>query len=521
MINTKKNNKNINLTMKIFRLFLLLLLLNSGCQTFSQNEKTETEITFIHWNDFHATNVPFLVKPTAQDTFKPYFVSGAAFFKGYLDSLSRVNPNPVTVFAGDEFQGSPISGMTRGQSQMDIVEYVKTDVLTLGNHEFDYSDTRLLDLVRKSGLNYISANVYTLPDHQLMVKPYDIRMVGDVRVAFIGGMTDELFDVSLPFNLTHTHHTPIIESIKKYVEEIKASGEKIDLFVAVTHNGVDEDKLLAQAIPDLDIIIGGHSHTFLHKEEKAGNTIIVQTGYRGRYVGELKVLYSHREKKMKQYSYKLVETRNDKITPDAYLLDVVGKQEEFVGKSLDEVIGELKTDWLINESGECNLGNFEADVIREFAGTDIALVNTGGLRKELMKGPIKIRDIWEINPFNNTVVTISVKGSELWKIAEFSLNKAESFNQISGFRLKAKKFGKRNHQLLDLTINGKPVDPEKQYTIALNNYMGLQMKRVLGLDPTKYPLTYIDAVDKDVIIEAVKKLKVIDQKIDGRIEIVE
>lgn len=507
--------------MKQLTYFLLLLISFSGCQTFTQKEKTTTDLTFIHWNDFHAANSPFWVKPSAQDTFKPYLVGGAAFYKGFIDSLKKVNSNPVTVFAGDEFQGSPISGMTRGQSQLDIVSYLKTDVLTLGNHEFDYTDRRLIELIKNSGLNYISANVYTKPDSQLMVKPYDIRLVGDVKIAFIGGMTDELADVSLPFNLTNTYHTPIIESIKKCVAEIQTSGEKVDLFVAVTHNGVDEDKHLAQAVPELDIIIGGHSHTFLHREEKAGNAIIVQTGYRGRYIGELKVKYSHVEKKMTDFSYKLIETRNDKIKPDQYLLGVVKKQEEFVGKSLDEVIGELKTDWLVNETGECNLGNFEADAFREFAGTDIAIVNTGGLRKELMSGPIKIRDIWEINPFNNTLVTISVKGSELWNIAEFSLNKAESFNQISGFRMKAKKFGKRNHRLLDLTINGAPVDQEKMYSIVLNNYMGLQMKRVLGLDPAQYPLTYIDAVDKDVIIDAVKKRKVIDQPMDGRIEIME
>lgn len=496
--------------------FLFLL----GCQTLNLTNQENVDLTFIHWNDFHAANTPYLIKPTAQDTFKPYFVGGAAYFKGYLDSLTKVNKNPITVFAGDEFQGSPISGMTTGQSQMDIVEYVKTDVLTLGNHEFDYTDNRLLELVKKSNMNYITSNIRLRSDSTLILPPYSIREVGGLKIAFIGGMTDELFDVSLPFNLTHIYITSIIQSIKKSVEDIKSSGQKINLFVAVTHNGVEPDKLLAQAVPDLDIIIGGHSHTSLYHEIKVGKTIIVQAGYRGRYVGEFKVTYSRATKSISDYHYQLIETKNDRIKPDTYLLGVVQKQEDFVGKALDEVIGELKTDWIVDEDGESNLGNFEADAFRDYAKTDIALVNTGGLRKDLMAGPIKIRDIWEINPFNNSLVTLNITGKELKSVAEFSLNQSESFNQISGFKIIAIKGGRRSHQVLEVTINGQSVDPNKTYSVVVNNYMGLQMKRTLGLDPATHPITYLNAVDKDVVIDAVKKQKVIDQPKDGRIEYV-
>jgi len=502
-------------------LTMILIVFLVSCNSLTGSFQDSVELTFIHWNDFHAANSPYEIKPSKQDTFKSYFVAGAAYFKGYIDSLKKVNKNPITVFAGDEFQGSPISGMTRGQSQMDIITKIKTDVLTLGNHEFDYSDERVFDLISKTDLNYISANVYSKKTDTTLVKPYFIMEKAGLTIAFIGGMTDEFLDVSLPTNLKNTYQKKIIPTLRNTVNVIKSKGIKPDLWIAVTHNGVEEDKLLAKEVPDFDIIIGGHSHTYLPVEEHVGKTLIVQAGYRGRYIGELKVNYSRKTSSISTFSYKLIETRNANITPDKELTEIVKKQEAFVGKSLDEVIGELKVDWKIPLVGESNLGSFETDAFREKAGTDIAFTNNGGLRKEMVAGPVKVKDIWEINPFNNTLVTIEVKGKEISGMLKYTFEKAESFNQVSGLKIRAKKLGVRQYDFLEILVNGKPVENEKTYSVVMNNYMGLQMKRIFGLDPETHPLTYLDAIDKDVVIEKIRKVKIIDQEVDGRIVIEE
>lgn len=500
---------------------LILIAFSLSCNSITGSFQDSVDLTFIHWNDFHAANSPFEIKPSKQDTFKAYYVSGAAYFKGYIDSLKRVNRNPVTVFAGDEFQGSPISGITRGQSQMDIITKIKTDVLTLGNHEFDYSDERVYDLISKTDLNYISANVFSKKTDTTLVKPYFIMEKAGLIIAFIGGMTDEFLDVSLPTNLKNTYQKKIIPTLRNTVNVIKSKGIKPDLWIAVTHNGVEEDKQLAKEVPDFDVIIGGHSHTYLPVEEHVGKTIIVQAGSKGRYIGELKINYSHKNNSISKFSYKLIETRNSNITPDKELAEIVRKQEDFVGKSLDEVIGELKVDWKIPLTGESNLGSFETDAFREKAGTDIAFTNNGGLRKEMIAGPIKVKDIWEINPFNNILVTTNVKGNEIPGMIKYTFEKAESFNQVSGLKIRAKKLATRKYEFLEILVNGKAIENEKTYSVVMNNYMGLQMKRIFGLDPETHPLTYLDAIDKDVVIEKIRKIKVVDQDVDGRIVIEE
>lgn len=481
----------------------------------------DVKITFLHWNDFHSANAPYEIKPRKNDSFQPYSVGGAAFVKAYLDSLRRVHAHPVAVYAGDELQGSPICSITKGASQIPILRQIQPDVLTIGNHEFDYSDTMFLRLIRDAGLQFTSANLYWKHNDSFLVSPFVLDTVGGVSVAFIGGMTDELPRVTFPRNIAHIYQTPIVESIRRTVRELRDRRIDPDLLVAVAHNGLDNDSVLAAEVPELDIIIGGHSHTPMFHESRIGKTLIVQAGSRGRYVGELQIAFSRSAGRITGHTYKLIETRNAGVRPDSVLDAMVREQETVVGKELGEVIGRLEVDWRVPfVKQESNLGSFEADVFREFAGADIGLMNTGGLRKELVAGPITLRDIWEINPFSNTLVSIAVRGRDIVPMITHALNHAESLTQIGGLRYRARREGDQ-YVLLEATVNGHPIDAERSYTVVMNNYMASHLSGMFGLDPELHPVQDFGVSDKDVIIEAIRKRGTINQPVDGRITIEE
>ncbi len=291
-----------------------------------------------------------------------------------------------------------------------------------------------------------------------------------------------------------------------------------DLWVVVSHCGIDQDTVMARLIPDLDLIIGAHTHTALFKEVLVGKTRIVQAGVRGRYVGEIKMKYSKKKKTIRNFRYQLIETRSLSLKPDSAIAAMVARQEGMIGRELDQVIGELKVDWKMpRDFAESNLGSFEADVFREYAGADIAFMNNGGLRKELSAGPIRVRDIWEINPFNNTLVMITVKGFQLLPMIRHSLHHAESFVQVSGLSYTAQKKSRKTYHIVEIKVNGKSVDPDKDYTIVMNNYMGMHIENIFGLKSENHPLKYFGISDRDVVINAIKLRKIIDQETDGRI----
>ncbi len=497
------------------RTILILSLLPSVLR--SQEAGDIVPLSFIHWNDFHAANVPYEIKPSAQDTFKPYRVGGSAVLKAYVDSLRTVLPNPLAVYGGDDFQGSPISGLTRGRSQIDLLGMIRPDILTVGNHEFDYSDSVLEKHLSASSLDFICSNVYSRATDTTLVRPFVVRSVGGLRVAFIGGMTNELYRVSFVGNLTRIRLKPINEAIRSNLEFIRRRHGPIDLFVAVTHNGLDRDSLLAVDVPELDVIIGGHSHTVMRRASKVGKTLIVQAGSRGRYVGQLELMYSVRSKRIASYSYRLIETRVDRIRPDSLVAATVDSLEAMVGRSLNDVIGELHVDWKIPWRKESNLGSWEADVFREFAGTDIGLMNTGGLRKELQAGPIRLRDVWEMNPFGNSLVTLSVSGSEVVDMLTHSLNHAESLTQIGGIRYEARRDSGR-YRIVRCTVGGKEIDPGRTYTVVMNNYMASHLRDFFGLDPERHPIEELGVLDRDVLIDTIRKQRVVGQPADQRIK---
>ncbi len=496
--------------------YSLLLLFLISCSS----ARETVDFTLIHWNDFHAANVPYEIRKSKSPNENLYRVGGSAYLKAYLDSLRRVHPNPILVFAGDDFQGSPISGFTRGQSQIDLMVRLGPDVLTPGNHEFDYGEYHLMEMLSKTRLNYISANLYRKNADTTIFPPYWIRTVDGVTIAFIGGTTDELDRLCLPINIAELYTKPLKQELRRTVDALKKSHPDIAVWIAVTHAGFEVDTALARQIPEFDLIIGSHTHTILSHAVTIGKTHIVQAGSRGRFVGEVRMQYNKKAKRLESINCKLIETINAGITPDSAVAAVVEKQESILGKQLDQVIGELKVDWkLPRDFRESAIGNFETDRFREYFNADIAFMNNGGFRRELPAGPVRLRDIWEINPFNNSMVGIYVTGDQIVPMLEYALKNSESSLQASGIRYTVRRNGSNDYRVTEITVNGQPIEAGRRYHVVMNNYMGMHLENIFGLSKENHELNDYGISDRDIIIDAIQKIKVIDQGLDGRVRV--
>lgn len=492
---------------------VLFLLTSLGCGSSKQTQNVSARyktIKIIHWNDFHAQNTTRTLRKEG----KPYRVGGSAVLKGYIDSLRNLAPEQTLVlFAGDDFQGTPVSNFTKGRSQVILMNELKPDAVVPGNHEFDYGKENFIALLAEAKYDVICANLVVAKTGEPLFPPYKIVQRNGLKIAIIGLMTTDLPLVSIPENIAGLEAKDYSIVLSKYLPEIKAK-EKPDAIIVLSHIGLlnkldyVDDLTLSRIYPEILAFIGGHSHTPLFEPIRKGGGVIVQAGSRGQYVGELDLVIDPVGDSLVSFSGKLIETYADSITPDLRVQAMVDSMEAPMKKMMDEQIGTLTADWKSKFGESTNLGTWQTDVMREELKVDIAIQNSGGIRKSLNAGPIRIRDMWEISPFGNAFVIFGITGKELRQMLEWQIDGRGEFCDMSGVVCKYNgnlPYGKR---IKEITVNGKPLDEEKVYVVATNNYAAAQLPALFGLQ-REVTVKGTPFVDHDFFVEAVKKRKVI------------
>ncbi len=507
------------------RILIILLASVFVFNTYSQDLK---DVTILHWNDFHARNQPYKVskKDSVTGELVYYWVGGVGSITGYLKKYRT--PNSLVLNAGDDFQGTPISNFTRGKSQIEILNSYNIDAFVLGNHEFDYSQYSLDSALTLAKFDVLSANVYMESKNKLMGKPYTVKNINGVKFGIIGITLPELFETSIPVNVKDLVMLNTDSVITAAIGELK--NQYCDAIILLSHSGLETDKKLAEKFyADIDVIVGGHSHSTLFKPVKRNGVVIVQAGAYGRNLGKLDLKIDvDKDTIINSYGI-LIET-----VLDSSIFDKVAavKIENLIAEYLPElnkVIGKLETDWRASFSNESNLGQFEADVFRIKTGADIGFVNGGGLRKSLLKGNILVGDIWEINPFGNDIQTITVSGKILKQMLKnnikirhekMKLGERAELLHNSGltYSYDSKKVLEGSDDfLISVNIGRAEVADDAIYTIATNNYVFSQFKKFFG--EISEPITPKDTGynDRDLLIEYIKEIKVVNSVLEKRI----
>ncbi len=507
---------------KILMLFLVLTAafcmawgIPSGAPT---GQPKLAHLAVLHWNDFHAQNVP--MKITVRDTVRKvdsaYYVGGTAALLGYIKQIKDDRNDVAVLNAGDDCTGTPISSFTNGRSQVELMNIINPDAMTLGNHEFDYGLDNVERNITLAKFPVINANLFDKRKGRLFLPPYIIRAYGKLKVGIIGVIVRDLPLHTMRENVEGLQMLDVYQVVRQYIAEIK-SKEHVNLIVVLSHLGVDEDKVLADSVAAVDVIIGGHSHTALFTPIKRNHAIICQAGSKGRWLGELDLEVDISGDTVYTYEGKLIETVVGKVKQDSVAAAKVAELEKTVDTLMGEVIGRLEVDWTRNGRRESNLGNWETDVMREFCRTDIAFQNTYGLRKDLAAGNITIRDIWEINPFGNEFAIFKVSGATLKKMMEWQVGGKGELMQVSGMRYEFNSSKPLEERIVSIEVSGHPLDDTCVYSIATNSYVAGHLHDLFGLPEKEIRVEYISKVDRDVFINAVKQQKTIRSLVEGRI----
>ncbi|KPL04421.1 MAG: hypothetical protein AMJ90_00930 [candidate division Zixibacteria bacterium SM23_73_2] len=490
----------------IFFIIVFVLFLTTGCGKQPELEK----VTILYWNDFHASFNPY---PSSDDPGSP-LVSGSAYFSSWLDSLKEKSENCVLVCAGDELVGTPLSTLTSGKAEFEILNRIKPDIFELGNHEFDYGLDNLKSLIDFAEFPIICANVVEQKTGEPLVLPYLILKRGKAKIAFMGLNTEDLKEEVVEKGTLGLKVGSAKKTCQKYLGLLE---KEADLIVLVSHMGFSKDKEVAQEVKGIDVIIGGHSHTRLIYPEVINQTVICQAGSKGRYIGKLDLVFDLEKERLINFENRLIETENSKVSPDRAIQRKVDSLEKKLAPDLDKVIGTLLSPWIRSSKGESNLYNWTADVIREYTKSDVAFINSGALRKNLPAGSITIRDIWEINPFSDHFVSFHLTGEELLDVLEKN-SSGYLLMQVSGIEYSYDPQKPEGERIFEVSVNGIPLLPKKNYKVAINDYMLDHLENYIGKPKEEIACRIYPDLDRDVYIRAVKKQKRIDSEVEGRIK---
>ncbi len=465
---------------KLGIIFIMLFLL------FSIIAK-ETELVILHTNDFHGHPLKFENSP-AKD------VGGLPAIATFVKETRSQYKNVLLLDAGDINTGRPESNFFKTEPDIIGYNYIRYDAMVLGNHEFDHSIPDLKNQMKLAKFPFISANVYD-SNGKLLTKPYIIKNYNGIKVGIFGLTTTETTIVGNPEYTKGLKFEDEVETAKKMVNELKG---KVNIIIAVVHMGLYDDenqgsKKIAKNVEGIDLIIDGHTHSNIDKPFYINNIPIVQAWNWGLIVG--KGIFKINEKKeVIDFTWEAVPINLKKSVKKAdgtVELQFIGKEykedQELLtqlkpyGDKVDAVLSQVigKSEGTFSNANvrkaETELGDLVSDAmlwLTKNLKVDFAIQNGGGIRTDLPEGDIKKKSIYSILPFDNSIVVLNLKGSDVIELFNFIgtiENGKGAFPQVSdGVSFTINYETKTCENVL---INGNPIDPNKEYVIATNSFM--------------------------------------------------
>lgn len=466
-------------------LFILLIGFLGLIITFTHRDYS---LTIIHTNDLHSHFLP--VNSHLQDCQNESdCFGGFAKLSTFIAKERKQDPNLLLLDAGDRFSGTYFYTLDKEKDLIPVFQKLKYDVFTLGNHEFDNELSILESFLQNVQTPAMCANI-VFPDKSPLkniVHPSIILEKNGLKIGVIGALTE---------NITHSamygdsvQLKPLIDSIQKEIQLQKNQG--IHFHILLSHLGLDKDKEMAKNIPELDLIVGGHTHNLLSSTAQAdgpypiiithsghNKTYIVTAGALNRFIGKLRLKINNKGQitTAKGDTYPLDQS----IEEDSEIKKYVQEKETELSGLLNQHLGRLSESILMTKGkdycGEiCPIADFITKaILKAFPKTDIALINAGSVRSGLSKGPVQLKNLLQVLPFDGTLVSCQIKGKDLMNYIEQGLKnykentRVNAFLHISGGHYQ---FDKKTKKITSLKINNQQIQQDKNYTVILSLFL--------------------------------------------------
>lgn len=449
-------------------------------------------------------------------------VARVATIKKELQAAGRT---PLLMIGGDFLASSVASSVFKGEQMIAAFNAMGLDVATLGNHEFDFGVDMLLTRMAQAKWQWVIANVIDRQTNAIIgnAPPYVLRDINGLKVGILGlCLLDE--GMNNPELKTRLNLLDPLDTAARYVPEMKQQGA--DVIIALTHLRIWADQALAERVPEIDLIVGGHEHYPINVT--TGRTLITKAGMDARNVARIDIV--KRPGGLLDRFYELIPVTSA-VKDDAATLAVVNDWESKLSAEMDRPVGSTSEPLdAINQrvrSQETNLANLVADAMRQEAHADVALMNSGGIRGNRVypAGALTRRELVSIHPFGNVICTVELTGEALLRmvnigVANLPAVTSGQFPAVSGMTFRVLLANRPGDRVRDLRVNGAPVEAAKIYSMAVPNYVlnggdsyeAMKSSLRVVVDPEQGPLI-VSALERYIAGRQVSPA------IDGRIRI--
>jgi 2',3'-cyclic-nucleotide 2'-phosphodiesterase (5'-nucleotidase family) len=490
---------------------LLALLIFSGISLLPA-----IQLRILHTNDSHGAYLPrsYTIEGKKTD------LGGYGTLYQHLESLRSSAPRALYLDAGDQQTGTAFASMEYdgvvGGAVIDVFNLLRPDACTFGNHEFDHSLANLGKLITRANYPFVSTNLLNKADSSPFGnKPTHIVRLDSLNIGFLGITLKDLPEKVKAENTADITILEPLDAINKYLDGLD---RQTDLIVVLSHQGFEADSLLATKLDNrVDIIIGGHTHTLIESPKLVNGIYILQAGS---YLSHLGCADMDVESdRIVSFDCRLIPLEQTDRIPnpvDDFVRDIAMRIEEQLG----QVIGEIPVDWVPDKYQETEVSRWMAaallDEYQDIYQPDLAIVNCGGFRKTIPAGPVTLRDMHEMLPFNNTVVVFYCWGRELLYFndlnARIAINKPYDISQSTmpgwdgtickQFEPSSQSEGWQDHHNHHFRVSDtEGLDTNRIYTVISHDYVLGQWQKYLGFQPYKSYDTgelFLDAMIRQV-----------------------
>lgn len=447
-------------------------------------------LTILHTNDFHARFEPISKYDSGCSEEKNVggkcFGGSARMMTALSDARKRTN-NAILVDGGDQFQGTLFYTYYKGKLAAEMMNQMGYDAMTVGNHEFDDGPEVLRGFMDAVDFPVLMSNADVSGEKMLsgVLQKSSVIERGGEKLGLIGLTPQDTDELASPGpNIVFTDP---VHAVQGEVDKLTQMG--VNKIIVLSHSGYNVDKRVAAETTGVDVIVGGHSNTYLsNTSDRAkgpyptmvGDTAIVSAYAYGKYLGELNVTFND--------AGEIIEVAGEPLIMDASVSEHEGTKARIAeaAQPLEEIRNKVVADTAeaidgskdVCRAGECPMGNLVADAMLERVrdqGVQIAIQNGGGLRASIDAGEVTMGEVLTVLPFQNTLSTFQVTGATVVAALENGVSQVEDgggrFPQIAGMSFAFDPAKPAGERVSDVMVAGAPIDTEKLYGLVSNNYV--------------------------------------------------
>ncbi|CAL1534959.1 unnamed protein product, partial [Lymnaea stagnalis] len=523
----------------------------------------EYQLTILHTNDVHSRieQTDKRSGPCAKElSAAGKCFGGVARIRTMVKKLRSQYANQTLLLdAGDQFQGTLWFYTFGGIVTAEFMNHIGYDAMAIGNHEFDRGIAGLEPFARNVTFPLLSSNMNltNTPELRDVIKKSTIRIVNGQRIGVVGYTTTETPYISSAGTVTFSKE---LEAVQAEVDQLTLQG--VNKIIAVGHAGFSVDLDLAKRLRNVDVIVGGHTNTFLYNGSSPSNekidgvyptvvtsdsgqrVLVVQDYAYGKYLGELHVTFNDEGRVTSWWGNPLL--LDNSVPQDPETLSMIARYQPDIEKQKTKVVGQTYVDLLADRvkcrTTECNLGNLVADAMLRYnlqhtedswSDVSMSVVNAGSFRASIVRGNITTETVIFVQPFRNTVDIIEVSGQTLKDVFEYCAEKWTEvsedafggFLQVAGLQVTydiSRPVGSRVVEILvTCTKCGvpklEPIMMGRSYRLVASSYIisggdGFSMfpDKILRRLPK-------ESLDTDIMMEHIQRFSPITTGLEGRI----